>query len=137
MAIKKLVEMKIIYTKRMGVPCKNYYKINENEILKLCESTKTKLQKDITNQVAPKIKNKNSKNLISSYENFEELDDKNLNINNNNKNNKNNNKEYMKNTFYKNNDSNNSANTKRNYKSNYEQRVYPEGFFDQFYANFK
>lgn len=137
MAIKKLVEMKLIFTKRMGVPCKNYYKINENEFLKLCESTKAKLQKDITNQVAQKIKNKNSKNLISSYKNFEELDDKNLNINDNNKNNKNNNKEYMKNTFYQNNDSNNSANTKRNYKSNYEQRVYPEGFFDQFYANFK
>lgn len=43
----------------------------------------------------------------------------------------------MKNTFYKNNDSNNSVNTKRNYKSNYEQRVYPEGFFDQLYANLK
>lgn len=48
------------------------------------------------------------------------------NINNNKKNN---NKEYMRNTFYKNNDSNNSANTKRNYKSNYEQRVYPEKDF--------
>ena len=129
--------MKLISTKRMGVPCKTYYKINENEILKLCENTKTKLQKDITNQVAKKSDNKNSKNLISSYENFEELDDENLNINNNNNNNKNNNKEYSKNTFYKNNDSNNSINTKRNYKSNYEQRVYPEGFFDQFYANFK
>lgn len=134
-AIKKLVEMKLISTKRMGVPCKNYYKINE--ILKLCESTKTKLQKDITNQVAKKSDNKNSKNLISSYENFEELDDENLNINNNKNNKKNNNKEYSKNTFYKNNDSNNSINTKRNYKSNYEQRVYPEEFFDQFYANFK
>ena len=128
--------MKLISTKRMGVPCKTYYKINENEILKLCENTKTKLQKDITNQVAKKSDNKNSKNLISSYENFEELDDEKLNINNNNNNN-NNNKEYSKNTFYKNNNSNNSINTKRNYKSNYEQRVYPEGFFDQFYANFK
>lgn len=118
----------------MGVPCKTYYKVNENEILKLCENTKTKLQKDITNQVAKKSDNKNSKNLISSYENFEELDDENLNINNKKKNN---NKEYSKNTFYKNNDSNNSINTKGNYKSNYEQRVYPEGFFDQFYANFK
>lgn len=127
--------MKLISTKRMGVPCKTYYKINENEILKLCENTKTKLQKDITNQVAKKSDNKNSKNLISSYENFEELDDEKLNINNNNNNN--NNKEYSKNTFYKNNNSNNSINTKRNYKSNYEQRVYPEGFFDQFYANFK
>lgn len=74
MAIKKLVEIKLISTKRMGVPCKNYYKINENEILKLCESAKTKLQKAITNQVSKKIENKNSKNLISSYENFEELD---------------------------------------------------------------
>ena len=128
--------MKLISTKRMGVPCKTYYKINENEILKQCENTKTKLQKDITNQVAKKSDNKNSKNLISSYENFEELDDEKLNINNNNNNN-NNNKEYSKNTFYKNNNSNNSINTKRNYKSNYEQRVYPEGFFDQFYANFK
>lgn len=135
MAIKKLVEMKLISTKRMGVPCKNYYKINENEILKLYENTKTKLQKDITNQAAKKSDNKNSKNLISSYENFEELDDENLNINNNNKNN--NNKEYMRNIFYKNNDFNNLVNTKKSYKSNYEQRVYPEGFFDQFYANFK
>ncbi len=134
MAINKLVEMKLISTKRMGVPCKNYYKINENEILKLCENTKVKFQKDITNQVDKKFENKNSKNLISSYENFEELDDENLNINNNNKND---NKEYMRSTFYKNNDSNSLANTKRNYKSNYEQRVYPEGFFDQFYANLK
>lgn len=129
--------MKLISTKRMGVPCKTYYKINENEILKLCENTKTKLQRDITNQVAKKSDNKNSKNLISSYENFEELDDENLNINNNNKNNKNNNKEYMKDNFYKNDNSNNLINTKKSYKSNYEQRVYPEGFFDQFYANFK
>lgn len=121
----------------MGVPCKTYYKINENEILKLCKNTKTKLQRDITNQVAKKSDNKNSKNLISSYENFEELDDENLNINNNNKNNKNNNKEYMKDNFYKNDNSNNLINTKKSYKSNYEQRVYPEGFFDQFYANFK
>ncbi len=111
--------------------------INENEILKLCENTKVKFQKDITNQVDKKFENKNSKNLISSYENFEELDDENLNINNNNKNNKNNNKEYMRSTFYKNNDSNSLANTKRNYKSNYEQKVYLEGFFDQFYANLK
>lgn len=122
MAIKKLVEMKLISTKRMGVPCKNYYKINENEILKLCEKAETKLQKDINNKVAKKFENKNSKNLISSCENSKELDYENLNINNNKKNN---NKEYMRNTFYKNNDSNNSANTKRNYKLNYEQRVYP------------
>ena len=74
---------------------------------------------------------------LSNYGNFEELDYENLNINNNNKNNKNNNKEYMQNTLYKNNQFNNSMNTKRNYKSNYEQRVYPERFFDQFYANFK
>lgn len=79
----------------------------------------------------------NNEKFKSSYENFEELDDKNLNINNNNKNNKNNNKEYMKDTFYKNDNSNNLINTKKSYKSDYEQRVYPEGFFDQFYANFK
>ena len=136
-AIKKLLEMKLISTKRMGVPCKTYYKINENAILKLYEDTKTIFKKDITNQVLKNSENKNSKNLISNYGNFEELDYENLNINNNNKNNKNNNKEYMQNTLYKNNQFNNSMNTKRNYKSNYEQRVYPERFFDQFYANFK
>ena len=43
----------------------------------------------------------------------------------------------MKDTFYKNDNSNNLINTKKSYKSDYEQRVYPEGFFDQFYANFK
>jgi len=134
MAIHKLVEMKLISTKRMGVPCKTYYKINENAILRLCENTKVKFQKNITNQVTEELKNKKSKKLISSYENFEELDCENLNINNNNNNN---NKEYSKNTFYKNNDSNHSVNTKKSYKSNYEQRVYQEGFFDHFYANFK
>ena len=107
----------------MGVPCKTYYKINENEILDLCENTKAIFQKDITNQVSEKLKNKKSRILSFSYENFEELDDENLNINNNNKNNKNNNKEY--NTSYK----------RKNYKLNYEQREYPPGFFEQFYCN--
>lgn len=123
MAINKLVEMKLIFTKRMGVPCKTYYKINENEILDLCENTKAIFQKDITNQVSKKLRNKKSKNLISSYENFEELDSENLNINNNNKNNKNNNKEYS--TSYK----------RKDYKPNYEQREYPPDFFNQFYCN--
>ena len=35
-AIKKLLEMKLISTKRMGVPCKTYYKINENAIINIC-----------------------------------------------------------------------------------------------------
>ncbi len=117
MAINKLVEIKLISTKRMGVPCKTYYKINENEILRLCENTKAIFQKDITNQVSEKLKNKKSRILSFSYENFEELDDENLNINNNNKNNKKNNKEY--NTSYK----------RKNYKPNYQQREYPPEFF--------
>lgn len=70
-AIKKLIQ---ISTKRMGVPCKVYYKINENEIINLCKISKH----DTKN-----FNNKNFKNLISSNGNFEELDMENLNINNN------------------------------------------------------
>lgn len=114
-ALNKLQEKKLLSTKRMGVPCKVYYKINENEIIKLC--------KDYKEQDNQNFNNKNFKILTSSDENFEELDMKNFNINNNNKNNKNNNKEYT--TSYK----------KKNYKPNYEQREYPPGFFDQFYCN--
>lgn len=59
----------------------------------------------------PKISRKRTqKNLISSSENFEELDFENLNINNNKKNN---NEEFMEDTFYKNYDSNNLVNTKK------------------------
>lgn len=116
MALNKLIEKKLISTKRMGVPCKVYYKINENEIIKLCKTSK---------QETKNFNNKNLKDLTSSYENFEALDMKNFNINNNNKNNKNNNKEYS--TSYKN----------KNYKPNFEQREYPEGFFEQFYCNLK
>lgn len=61
MAINKLVKMKLISTKRLGVPCKTYYKINENEILGLCKNTKAIFQKDITNQVSKNLRNKKSK----------------------------------------------------------------------------
>lgn len=115
-ALNKLIEKKLISTKRMGVPCKVYYKINENEIIKLYKTSK---------QDNENFNNKNLKNLVSSDENFEELDIKNFDINNNNKKNKNNNKEY--NTSYK----------QKNHKPNFEQREYPEGFFEQFYANLK
>lgn len=114
MAIKKLIQIKLISTKRMGVPCKVYYKINENEIINLCQISKQEIKN---------LNNKNLKNLISGNENFEELDIENFNINNNNKNNKNNNKEY--NSFYR----------KKNYNPNFEQREYPPDFFEQFYAN--
>lgn len=73
---------------------------------------------------------RNSIQVLKNSKNFEELDYENSNINNNNK-------EYMKNTFYKNDNSNNLVNTKKSYKLNYEQRVYIKWCFDQFYANLK
>lgn len=114
-ALNKLIEKKLILTRRMGVPCKVYYKINENEIIKLCNEAKK--------QDSQNFKNKNLKNLTSSSENFEELDIESFNINNNKKSNNKNNKEYS--TPYK----------KKNYNPNFEQREYPPGFFDQFYCN--
>ena len=43
MAINILLKMELIETKRMGIPCKTYYKLNETNILNCYTSTQKNL----------------------------------------------------------------------------------------------
>ena len=89
MAINKLLDMDLIKTQKMGIPCKTYYKLNENKILN-CYNNTQKSMKTPKNSVVENLDNKTSKNSTSSDTNFEEQEVENLDINNNkNNNNKN------------------------------------------------
>ena len=89
-AIGILVENKLIETRRMGIPCKMYYKLNEANILECYSSTQKKLLKTLKNSDVENFDNKTSKSETSSSEKNQEQVVENLDINNNN--NKNNNK---------------------------------------------
>lgn len=89
-AIGILVENKLIETRRMGIPCKMYYKLNEANILECYSSTQKKLLKTPKNSDVENFDNKTSKSETSSGEKNQEQVVEKLDINNNN--NKNNNK---------------------------------------------
>lgn len=87
-AINILLKMELIETKRMGIPCKTYYKLNETNILNCYTNTQKNLIEVAKNSVFENLDNKTLNNSCSSYESLEEPDIENLNINNNkNKNN--------------------------------------------------
>lgn len=89
-AINKLLKMELIETKRMGIPCKTYYRLNEGNILNCYTSTQKKLLEVAKNPVIENLDNKNLNNSSTSDEIFKEQDIENLDINNNkNKNNEN------------------------------------------------
>ena len=89
-AIGILVENKLIETKRMGIPCKMYYKLNEANILECYSKTQKKLLKSPTDSVVENLDNKTPKSETTSIEENQEQVVENLDVNNNN--NKNNNK---------------------------------------------
>ena len=90
MAINILLKMELIETKRMGIPCKTYYKLNETNILNCYTSTQKKLIEMPKSPVVENLDNKNLNNSSTSDEIFKEPDIENLDINKNkNKNNEN------------------------------------------------
>ncbi len=89
-AINKLLKMELIETKRMGIPCKTYYKLNEVNILNCYNTTQKKMIEVPKHSVVENLDNKTLNNSNTSDENFESQDIENLHINNNkNKNNEN------------------------------------------------
>lgn len=89
-AINKLIEMGLIETKKMGIPCKIYYKLNETNILNCYRDTQENLLKSPKNSVPKNLGNKNLKSDTTRNEKNEQQDIENFEINNNkNNNNKN------------------------------------------------
>ncbi len=89
-AINKLLNLKLIETKKMGIPCKTYYKLNELNILNCYRNTQENLLKSPKNPVVEKLDNKELNNSTTSDEKIEPQDIENFDTNNNkNNNNKN------------------------------------------------
>lgn len=91
-AIKNLEEKGILLCKRMGIPCKKYYKINENAVVEY-------LRKSKDNLVVHEMNDKNEIECNSNNLFSEKQEQNNMNINNNNINNNiNNNEEHILNS---------------------------------------
>lgn len=87
-AIQNLERVGILTSKRMGIPCKLHYKINEDAIIKCLQMAKL--------PVVHEVDNKEETLCTSSYSQNEQQDNNKLHINNNNINNKiNNNNIYI------------------------------------------
>lgn len=86
-AITKLLNMKLIETKKMGIPCKIYYKLNENNILNCYTNIQKKMVEVAKSSVVENLDNKNLKDISSCDEIFQEQEEQNLDNNNNNNNN--------------------------------------------------
>ena len=93
-AINILLKFGLLETKKMGMPSKTYYKLNEKNILNCYNQTQKNLLETAKNPVVKKLNDKTLKNYTSSSEKIEEHDLKNL------KTNKNNNKNKKRNTFF-------------------------------------
>ena len=92
-AIKNLEEKQILHTKKCGIPCKTYYKINEYKIIEYLKKPRPPPKNSVVNDVS----NKELINAISSGQYSFYHDINNINRNNNNINNKiNNNGFYSK-----------------------------------------
>lgn len=89
-AISKLLKLELIETKKMGIPCKTYYKLNEVNILNCYRDTQENLLKSPKNPVVENLDNKTLNNSTTSDEKIEPQDIENFDTNNNkNNNNKN------------------------------------------------
>ena len=88
MAINKLLKIELIETKKMGIPCKTYYKLNELNILNCYRDTQENSLKSPKSSVVENLDDKESNNSTTSDKKIELQDIENLDINNN-KNNKN------------------------------------------------
>ena len=89
LAMKNLEEKEIIYTKKKGIPCKTYYKIDEVKVIEYLK----KAQLFPENSVVDEINVKALTEKTTSTQQEEQLDINEVDINNNNINNKKNNKE--------------------------------------------
>lgn len=88
-AMKKLEEKGIIYTKKKGIPCKTYYKIDEVKVIEYLK----KAQLFPENSVVDEMNDKTLTEQTTSTQQEEQQDINEVDINNNNINNKKNNKE--------------------------------------------
>ncbi len=88
MALSKLISLNLVETKKKGIPCKVYYKLNEKNILECYTDTQKKLLKPYKNSVVENFNNKSLKDATTSNKKNEEQVIENSNINNNNNNNK-------------------------------------------------
>lgn len=88
-AMKNLEEKGIIYTKKKGIPCKTYYKIDEVKVIEYLKKT----QLFPENPVVDEMNDKTLTEQTTSTQQEEQQDINEVDINNNNINNKKNNKE--------------------------------------------
>lgn len=90
-AMKNLEEKGILTSKKMGIPCKKYYKIDENAVIEYLKKAKIIDNIPVVHQVNDKTETENStSNLVDEFQGND-----NVNLNNNNINNKTiNNKEH-------------------------------------------
>lgn len=89
-AINKLLKLELIETKKMGIPCKTYYKLNESNILNCYKDTQNNLLKSPKNSVVKNLDNKKLNSSTTRDERNEPQDVENFDTNNNkNNNNKN------------------------------------------------
>ena len=118
-AMRNLEEKGILISKRMGIPCRKYYKINENVVIEYLKKAKNLDNIPVVNEMNDKQETRCIPNNLP-----DEFQDNNVvNINNNN---------------IINNIINNKENTKEfknKINRNFDQRDYPTGFFDNLYAN--
>ena len=79
-ALKNLENKQIISSKRMGIPCKNYYKINEDKIIEYPNLAKQSDVHEINNK---KLNLDNTSESLCNEQAIDYIDIKNNNINNN------------------------------------------------------
>lgn len=90
-AMKNLEEKGILLSKKMGIPCKKYYKINEDAVIKVLQEAKIIDKSPVVHEVNDKAKTEETSSDLSN----ELPDEQTVDLNNNNINNKtNNNKEH-------------------------------------------
>ena len=90
-AMKNLEDKGILISKKMGIPCKKYYKINEDAVIKVLQEAKIITKSPVVHEVNDKAKTEET----PSAENNKLQEGQDINTNNNNINNKiNNNKEH-------------------------------------------
>ena len=49
-AFKNLEERQIVFSKKMGIPCKKYYKLNENKIIECLKMAKLPVSNEVMNK---------------------------------------------------------------------------------------
>ena len=90
-AMKNLEDKGILLSKKMGIPCKKYYKLNEDAVIQVLQEAKIIAKSPVVHEVNDK--EKTSETSSNECNNLQEEQD--INTNNNNINNKiNNNKEH-------------------------------------------